>query len=267
MYKVNSSICQTLNPIHLLVFSYGRADVGKTWKGKVYNPIASRLFYIVSGRAEIKLSDNQTILMEAGNWYLYPAGCSFEYLCNDHLDHIHFQLKLCGVDGIDLFRKCKAPISATLDDNKEDFFTEGLSYTALSNSLRVRQALYDILLSIMEKNNLDLTSKNLSHCVTRAIQYIKYNLSIQLSSERIAEHAFVSVSTLSKHFRKELGLSVHDYIQDMVLFEAQQLLMKSDMSIMEISEKYGFCDQFYFSRRFREKFGISPREYRKTMVL
>ena len=266
MIQSNSVICQNLNPVHLLLFFYGRADVGTAWNGKVYNPIASRLFYIVSGEAEIKLMDNRVFLMEAGNWYLFPAGCSFAYSCNDHLDHIYFQLKLSGVDGIDLFRKCKEPCSVTLSDNKIDFFTEGLSYTTLTSSLRVRQALYDVLLSIIEQNNLDLTSKNLSDCVARAIQYIKYNPTVQLTLEMIAEHAFVSVSTLTKHFKKELTLSVHDYIRDMVLFEAQQLLTKTNMSVLEISEKFGFCDQFYFSRQFRNKFGISPREYRKTFM-
>ncbi len=267
MIHINSTICQNLNPVHLLMFYYGRADVDSQWKGKVYNPIASRLFYIVSGTADIKLMDNQVLTMEAGKWYLFPAGCSFEYSCEDHLDHIYFQVKLCGVDGIDLFRKCKIPCIATLDDNKIDFFTEGISYTSLIQSLRVRQEIYNVLLSVIEQNNLDLTSKNLSPCVTRAIQYIKYNPTVQLTSELIAEHAFVSVSTLTKHFRKELSISIHDYIHDMILFEAEQLLIKSDMSILDISEKFGFCDQFYFSRRFKEKFGVSPREYRKTFVL
>lgn len=267
MIHINSTICQALNPIHLLLFYYGRADVDSSWHGKVYNPIASRLFYVVSGQAEIKLMDNQILLLEEGKWYLFPAGYSFEYACRGHFDHIYFQVKLCGVDGIDLFRKCAGPCSAVLPDNKVEFFTEGLVFSSLAKSLKVRNELYNVLLSIIEKNNLDIESKNLSPCVTRAIQYIKYNPTVQLTSESIAEHAFVSVSTLSKHFRKELAISVHDYIHDMVLFEAQQLLIKSDMSILDISEKFGFCDQFYFSRRFKEKFGIPPREYRQTFVL
>ncbi len=266
MNYINSTTCQNLNPVHLLMFYYGRADVDTKWKGKVYNPVASRLFYIVNGTGVIKLMDNRVITMESGNWYLLPAGCSFEYSCIDHLEHIYFQIKLCGVDGIDLLRKCESPCSATLTDNKVDFFTEAISFTTLTQSLRVRQEVYNILLSIIEENHINLTTKNLSPCVKRAVSYIKSNLTIQLSLEQIAEHAFVSPSTLTKHFRKELSLSPHDYIRDIVLFEAEQLLVKSDLSILEISEQFDFCDQFYFSRCFKEKFGISPREYRKIYV-
>ena len=198
---------------------------------------------------------------------LLPAGCSFEYACDDQMDHVYFHLKLCGVDGIDLFRKCPAPCFVTLKDNKADFFIKGLTFNTFAEGLKVRKEAYSILLSIIEEHNLDLKSKNLSPCVTRAVQYIKYNPTVQLTSQQIAEHAFVSVSTLTKHFKSELSISVHNYIYDQVLFEAEQLLIKSDLSVLEISEKFGFCDQFYFSRRFREKFGMSPREYRKTIIL
>ena len=39
------------------------------------------------------------------------------------------------------------------------------------------------------------------------------------------------------------------------------------MQISRISERYGFCDQFYFSRRFKEKFGVTPQKYRKMNSL
>jgi AraC-like DNA-binding protein len=47
-----------------------------------------------------------------------------------------------------------------------------------------------------------------------------------------------------------------------VLFKAEEMLIKSNLSILEISEMFGFYDQFYFSRRFKERFGISPLKYR-----
>lgn len=267
MIQINASLCQSMNPFRLLLFYYGRAQIDSSWHGKVYNPVYSRLFYIVSGRATIKLSESRKIVLTPGNWYLLPAGCSFEYACDDKMDHVYFHLKLCGVDGIDLFRRCPEPCSVTLDDNKADFFIRGLSFKTFTEGLKVRQEAYSILLAIIEKNHLELKSKNLSPCVTRAVHYIKYNPTVQLTTKQIAEHAFVSVSTLTKHFKSELSISVHDYIYDQVLFEAEQLVIKSDLSILEISEKFGFCDQFYFSRRFREKFGMSPTEYRKTIIL
>ena len=58
-------------------------------------------------------------------------------------------------------------------------------------------------------------------------------------------------------------MSVNEYIYDVVMSKAEYLLRAGDLSISEISERFGFYDQFYFSKRFREKFKRSPREYRK----
>ena len=57
-----------------------------------------------------------------------------------------------------------------------------------------------------------------------------------------------------------------EYINDTIMFEAGQLLLKTGLSVLAVSEKYGFSDQFYFSRRFKEKFGMSPLKYRQSVM-
>lgn len=267
MAQMDTSLCQTMNSVRLLLYYYGRANISTSWEGEVYNPGYSRLFYIVSGRARIQVKGQAPFFMEKGNWYLLPAGCSFEYSCDDWMDHVYFRLQLCGIDGIDLFRKCPSPCSVSLTDNKEAFFIESLSASTFHEGLKIRQALYSVLVAIIEQNDLNLQGKLLSACVTRAVKFIQGNLSVQLTSQTIADHAGVSVSTLTKRFKSELSASIHDYIYDLVLFEAEQLLIRSDMSVADISDNFGFCDQFYFSRRFKDKFNMSPREYRKTFML
>lgn len=61
-------------------------------------------------------------------------------------------------------------------------------------------------------------------------------------------------------------MSVHDYIENLVFSESVQLLRQSDMTVMNISEKFGFCDQFYFSGRFKKKIVAAPRNFRKVFV-
>ncbi len=267
MAQMDTSLCQTMNSVRLLLYYYGRANISTSWEGEVYNPGYSRLFYIVSGRARIQVKGQAPFFMEKGNWYLLPAGCSFEYSCDDWMDHVYFRLQLCGIDGIDLFRKCPRPCSVALTDNKEAFFINSLSSSTFNEGLKIRQELYRILVAMIEQNDLNLHGKLLSACVTRAVKFIQGNLSVQLTSQTIADHAGVSVSTLTKRFKSELSASIHDYIYDLVLFEAEQLLIRSDMSVADISDNFGFCDQFYFSRRFKDKFNMSPREYRKTFML
>jgi len=62
---------------------------------------------------------------------------------------------------------------------------------------------------------------------------------------------------------KELGTTVNNYIDDLILTRAAQMIAEGVLSISAISNRFGFCDQFYFSRKFKAKFGIMPSEYKR----
>ena len=264
--KTNPALCQNLNQIHMQLIYYGRAQVNHSWRGKATNPVNSRLFYIVSGEGSMTVGKDCEIRLEPGNWYLFPAGCSFTYSCEEKMDHIYIHLNLCDMDGIDLLHQCPRPMKMQAVRDDVPFFTDGLACHSVVGSLQIRQRIYDILLSFMEANDIVLASRKLSPCVTKAISYIRGNLSVKLSNAEIAERANVSVSTLTKRFQRELSMSIHDYIENLVFSEVVRMIRESDISIGCISEQFGFCDQFYFSRRFKEKIGTSPRNYRKVFI-
>lgn len=264
--KLNQFLCQSINQVHLRLIYYGRAQIDTFWKGSVLNPVYSRLFYVVSGRCLITVNNSENVFLESGNWYLLPAGLSFEYSCDDSMDHLYFHFNLCDIDGIDMLHQCPKICKVKAEDGDIDFFTNGLNCRSVYESLRIRQRVYEILLSLVEIHNIDLNARNLSPCVLDAIHYIRQNLSASLTTKAIAEHCLISPSTLNKHFRSELMMSVSEYIDNLVFSEASRLLRESNLLIMQISEKLGFSDQFYFSRRFTEKMGSSPNMYRKTFV-
>lgn len=108
---------------------------------------------------------------------------------------------------------------------------------------------------------------NYSEFVVKTIEYIRKNLSIQLSGSFLSDRLFVSESFLLKKFKLEVGITLGKYIDDLVFFKAENLLLTTRLSIGEISNLLGFCDQFYFSRRFSEKYGEAPQRYRKKMQL
>ena len=85
--------------------------------------------------------------------------------------------------------------------------------------------------------------------------------------EEIAKEMFVSPSKLRNTFKAETGITLGGYIDDMVFFRAKKLLGSKKFSVGDISTKLGFCDQFYFSRRFKEKYGKTPSKYRKELFI
>lgn len=264
--KGNPSLCQRINQIQLQLVYYGRAKVDTKWKGTARNPINTRLMYIVSGTGYIQYGKNRIMPLRTGYWYLIPAGCSFSYACDDCLDHIYFHLRMHDVDGMDLFHQHSTPHEMAAPRDDVAFFTNGLDCKTVAQSLQIRHRIEELLLSFISTYGINLEYRNLSYAVNSAVRCIRENLSVQLSCGDIARFVNVSQSTLEKRFKKELSMSVRSYIDHLVFSEAARLLRQTDLSVSDISEQFGFCDQFYFSRRFKEKMGTPPKNYRKTFL-
>ena len=264
MYNnINYDICTLVNRIKLNLIMFGHARVNSEWKGNIYSPVFSRLYYIADGQSSITPENGEEIRLEAGKWYLIPTGCSFSYQCDREMEHYYFHLKLSDYDGTDLLRICSSPLCSTSGDEFTSVMDKCITGSSVADGLELQKTAFAVLSEMLRTYGINLRAENYSPCVMKAIRYINDNLSVKLSIGQIAENIFVSRSTLTKSFRKELSMSVNEYIYDVVMSKAEYLLRTSSLSVLEISEKFGFYDQFYFSKRFREKFKLSPREYRK----
>ena len=84
-----------------------------------------------------------------------------------------------------------------------------------------------------------------------------------ISLEEAAGMVHMSVRTLSSRFRRIMGRSVHEYQIDMKLESAYHTLRTGQYTVREVAQNFGFCDSFYFSRVFKQKFGISPGEIKR----
>ena len=116
---------------------------------------------------------------------------------------------------------------------------------------------------MIDRNKINLQYVKYSACIKKALTFIRENLSASLTLAKISEGIFVSKSTLTKHFQKELSTSVNEYVTRLIMSEAESLLSTTELSVGAISEELGFSDQLYFSRRFKEIHGVCPSEYRK----
>lgn len=98
-----------------------------------------------------------------------------------------------------------------------------------------------------------------------AKQYIKDNLSLNITCKQVAQHCYLSVKQLSRIFVKYEGMTLMKYIVKAKTDAAEQLLVDSDISLKEISEKLGFCNEYYFNSFFKKNSGMSPGDYRKAL--
>lgn len=100
--------------------------------------------------------------------------------------------------------------------------------------------------------------------IQKAINYIDFHYSEQISLSILSEIASVSTSYLSTQFKKEVGLSVIDYVNQNRVQRARTIMITTNLPIHEISEMIGILDENYFTRIFKRYTGVSPREYRKA---
>ena len=99
----------------------------------------------------------------------------------------------------------------------------------------------------------------------RIFQYITDNLSIGITLSELAEATNYSVGFFTKGFVKDNGITVKSYVHDKIMTEVEQLLVYSDVSISQLSDKFGFCELSYFTRWFKRYKGVSPLSYRKNL--
>ncbi len=113
-----------------------------------------------------------------------------------------------------------------------------------------------------EKKPLRTTSE----AIEKMKQYIEEHLTGEISRKELADFAGFNQEYLSTLFKKETGDTLSEYIQKRRLSVAQRLLTQTNLPISLISQNCGYDTLSYFSSVFRQKFGVSPREYRKQYL-
>ena len=99
--------------------------------------------------------------------------------------------------------------------------------------------------------------------VKRAKKFVEDNFSEPITISDIADHMRLDRTYLYRLFVSCEGLSPSDYIREVRLAAAARMLENNELSIREVATNAGFCNLSYFYRRFTEKYGMSPRQYRE----
>ena len=87
----------------------------------------------------------------------------------------------------------------------------------------------------------------------------------EASVETIARAAGLSYESFRKKFRAVTGVSPARYRNRLVIDRAQKMIYEERLSNKELADRLGFCDDFHFSRRFRETTGRTPGEFRRSL--
>jgi AraC-like DNA-binding protein len=114
----------------------------------------------------------------------------------------------------------------------------------------------------VRKNRQTKYSKPINHC----INYIFNHLYEHLTIGNLAELNNMHPNYLSSLFKKEVGVSLPEYVQRSKIDEAKSLLTFSDYSISKISSLLNYNDQSHFTKTFKKFTGITPKQYKNQTL-
>ncbi len=95
------------------------------------------------------------------------------------------------------------------------------------------------------------------------MSYIESHYTEPITVQSTADYLGFSESHFMRYFKETMGTSFVDYLRDYRLTIASRLLTTSDSSILDIAAESGFENLSYFNRVFKQKYSMTPRQFRK----
>ena len=99
--------------------------------------------------------------------------------------------------------------------------------------------------------------------ITEAKHYIQQHYQEALRLEDVSTAVGFNATYFSTLFKKETGQNFMDYLTELRISKAKELLCGEELSVQDVAEQVGYRDLKYFSRLFKKLTGVSPSDYKK----
>lgn len=147
---------------------------------------------------------------------------------------------------------CKYNVENRIDI-AELMFIEGLAQL----KEYIVNKLYHMSVLILQSN-----ISNNKNPVERVIGYLNQNYMLEFSLEQLADYVHLNPSYLSDLFKREIGVTIIDYITNCRVERAKDLMLNTNMKFIKIAEMVGYKNPHYFSKVFKKHTGKKPSEFR-----
>lgn len=97
------------------------------------------------------------------------------------------------------------------------------------------------------------------------IGYLHGHYREKFSLEKLAQSVSMSRNECCRYFKQMMIMTITEYLLEYRLAKAAELLETSGLSVTEIAERTGFCNVSYFIKMFRQKTGITPKAYARSV--
>jgi len=121
-----------------------------------------------------------------------------------------------------------------------------------------------ILNEIFLKMHSSLETKTESSIARKMKDFLNTQITGKFKIDALCDFVSKSESQTIRIFKNAYGITPYNYVLNKKVTLAKRLLLNTNLSVKQISEKLSFSDEYYFSNLFKKKVGISPTKYRKN---
>lgn len=280
-----------LELVNIQVLNVGYASTQHKWGGADISSPFARLYYVKAGNAMLHMSDRD-IELKPGYMYLVPSFMPHSYTCepgfkfyyvfiyeryadsSGFFDIYDFPFEVQANEAANLmfenycnlYPQLSLPYSSAEDFNDHPAYRDYAErYAGMDRYEKMQlQGLVWILASYFMKH----AQKRVEHTDERLLEvckFVKANLHREITLLEMADVACLTETHFCRRFKQAFGISPSRYVMRCKIQFAQQLLLTSDMTIHEISQRIGMKDTSYFIRIFKKQLSFTPKEYRTTL--
>ncbi len=226
------------------------------------------ILYVKAGFCHLT-ADGKTEKYPEGTVILFRPGQPQRYTFKAAEKSVSCYIHFTGVGCRNLLDKIGFPDSHTVYIGRSRVFEE--AFEKMLREYNIRQSKFEMCCSGLLAELLAEIGRSIETpdrrsprkaIVEKACIYIFDNLKTVTINE-LAGECYLSVGRFAHIFKEVTGKAPGEYIRDMRLQKAGDMLINTDFPIGKIAEETGYADRNYFSRLFRKKFGVTPGEYRK----
>ena len=219
------------------------------------------LYFIEDGDGFVQTSQ-QRIRLLPGHAYLIPASTIFSCWCETAIRKFYVEFLLSAGQGLDVFFHQTSISELPIAMERIAALRTFKDSERFSDQLRLRAELMQAIAPFTDI--VDPQPNIVRMRFAPILRDIEKHLAANLRLADLAAHHGFHPSTLSRTFRETFGITLKQYIDQLLVSAVKRELLLTGKKLTEIASEYHFCDAYYLSAFFKRHMGISPNAYRRA---
>ncbi|QFT89135.1 HTH-type transcriptional regulator YesS [Bacillus sp. THAF10] len=240
-------------------------DIAPSWSVEKAKGLDT-LVFVTEGVVNYKIG-SEIVRLEKGDLLYIPASFEREWSNDEHVSHKKYAV---------VFEKMEQPFSDEelffYKPRKSGYYEQRLAFLYeqwLGGRILFQEIseniLSELLLLISQEKAEWQTSPVKESTVRELQEFVLANYRRNITIEELADIVDVTPNYVTVIFKEVLDITPIQYLHQLRINSASHLIKATNMSIKEVSEYLGYCDQSYFNRMFKKHMGFPPSQIKSKM--